>query len=99
MLNASQDHFVLVVSEFLYIPWKYLREQVASRMSARDENTCTPSITIAASETFQACITEYLKEQVRAMLSLENRVKLIGKTSSYCLLASCRSAIILQRNF
>ncbi|KAH7671411.1 DNA polymerase epsilon subunit 1 protein [Dioscorea alata] len=62
--KMTQDHFVLVVSEFLYIPWKYSREQVASRMSARDGNTCTPSITITASETLQACITEYLKEQI-----------------------------------
>lgn len=62
--NAKQDHFVLIVSEFLYIPWKYLKEQVATRTTMRDDNACTQSITITAAEAFEVCVTEYLKDQV-----------------------------------
>ena len=59
-----QDHFILIVSEFMYIPWKYAREQAAIRASVRDGNLCTPSITGAAAEAFESHMTEYLREQV-----------------------------------
>ena len=59
-----QDHFVLIVSEFMYTPWKYAREQAANRASARNSDSCTPSITATAAEVFESHITEYLKEQV-----------------------------------
>lgn len=59
-----QDHFVLIVSEFMYIPWKYAQEQAASRAAARNVDSCTPSITAAAAEAFESHITEYLKVQV-----------------------------------
>ncbi|XP_072950830.1 DNA polymerase epsilon catalytic subunit A-like [Typha angustifolia] len=62
--KATQDHFVLIVSEFLYIPWKHLKEQVATRTAARDDTSCTPSITITAAENLENCITEYLKDQI-----------------------------------
>ncbi|XP_031270603.1 DNA polymerase epsilon catalytic subunit A-like [Pistacia vera] len=59
-----QDHFVLVVSEFMYIPWKYAQKQAVSRASLRDGNLCTPSITVAAAETFESHMAEYLKGEI-----------------------------------
>ncbi|EHA8586834.1 hypothetical protein COCNU_scaffold001050G000020 [Cocos nucifera] len=62
--KITQDHFVLIVSEFLYIPWKHLKEQVATRATMRDDNSCTQSITITAAEALEVCVTEYLKDQI-----------------------------------
>lgn len=62
--KAAQDHFILIVSEFMYIPWKYAQEQAAIRASLRDGKSCTPSITAAAAESFETSLTEYLKEQI-----------------------------------
>ncbi|XP_040949366.1 DNA polymerase epsilon catalytic subunit A isoform X2 [Gossypium hirsutum] len=59
-----QDHFVLIVSEFLHTPWKYAQEQAANRTSSLDGSLCTPSITITAAENFEAHIVQYLKEQI-----------------------------------
>lgn len=64
-LVVIQDHFILIVSEFIYIPWKYAREQTAIRASMRDGNLCTPSISGGAAESFESHMTEYLREQVR----------------------------------
>ena len=54
----------MIVSEFMYIPWKYAQEQAASSAAARNGDSCTPSITGAAAEAFESHVTEYLKEQV-----------------------------------
>ncbi|KAA8544223.1 hypothetical protein F0562_022235 [Nyssa sinensis] len=62
--KATQDHFISVVSEFIYIPWKYTQDQAAIRASLRDGNLCTPSITGAAAETFELHMTEYLREKI-----------------------------------
>ncbi|KAK9279688.1 hypothetical protein L1049_013368 [Liquidambar formosana] len=62
--KATQDHFVLIVSEFMYIPWKFAQEQAVVRVSVQDGTTCTPSITAAAAEIFESHMTEYLKEQI-----------------------------------
>ncbi|XP_058215283.1 DNA polymerase epsilon catalytic subunit A-like isoform X2 [Rhododendron vialii] len=62
--KTTQDHFILIVSEFIYIPWKYAREQTAIRASMRDGNLCTPSISGAAAESFESHMTEYLREQI-----------------------------------
>ncbi|GMN61114.1 hypothetical protein TIFTF001_030195 [Ficus carica] len=59
-----QDYFVFIVSQFLYIPWNYARKQAAIRSSLQDGNLCTPSITVAAAETFESHLTEYLKGQI-----------------------------------
>ncbi|KAK8513325.1 hypothetical protein V6N12_052522 [Hibiscus sabdariffa] len=59
-----QDHFVLIVSEFLHTPWKYAQEQAANRASSLDGSLCTPSITITAAESFEAHIVKYLKDQI-----------------------------------
>ncbi|OVA03605.1 DNA-directed DNA polymerase [Macleaya cordata] len=62
--KVTQDHFVLIVSEFLYIPWKHAQEQAANRVSSGDGNFCTPSITGAAAETFELRMAGFLKEQI-----------------------------------
>ncbi|XP_057955577.1 DNA polymerase epsilon catalytic subunit A-like [Malania oleifera] len=62
--KTTQDHFILIVSEFMYIPWKHAQEQQAIRASVNDGDLCTPSITASAAEKFESCITEYLKEQI-----------------------------------
>ncbi|URE33478.1 DNA polymerase [Musa troglodytarum] len=63
--RVTKDHFVLIVSEFLYIPWKYLKEQVLIRTTnMMDDSTSTQSITVTAAETLEACVNEYIKEQI-----------------------------------
>ncbi|WOK95843.1 DNA polymerase epsilon catalytic subunit A-like [Canna indica] len=62
--TVTQDHFVLIVSEFLYIPWKYLKEQVLARTTVTSDGTCTQSITVRASETLEGSVNEYIKEQI-----------------------------------
>jgi len=59
-----QDHYVFIVSQFMYIPWNYTRKQAAVRASVQNGDSCTPSINIGAAEAFESEITEYIKEQV-----------------------------------
>ena len=59
-----QDHFVFIISQFLYIPWNYATKQAEARASLPLGDTCTPSITVAAAESFEYRVTEHLKEQV-----------------------------------
>ncbi|OAY51429.1 DNA polymerase epsilon catalytic subunit A [Manihot esculenta] len=59
-----QDHFVLIVSEFMFIPWDYAQKQAANRASLQNVSSCTPSITIAAAETFESHLVEYLRGQI-----------------------------------
>ncbi|KAI3706102.1 hypothetical protein L1987_76358 [Smallanthus sonchifolius] len=61
-----QDHFILIVSEFLYLPWKFAQDQVSKIANIRNGDSCTPSITAAAAETFQSCMTEHLREQIKS---------------------------------
>jgi DNA polymerase epsilon subunit 1 len=59
-----QDHYVFMVSQFMYIPWNYARKQAAIRASVLSGDSSTPSINIGAAEAFESEITEYIKEQV-----------------------------------
>ncbi|KAJ6368932.1 hypothetical protein OIU78_001326 [Salix suchowensis] len=59
-----QDHFVLIVSEFMFIPWDYAQKQAATREALRDGNSCTPSITVVAAENFESHMVEYIKGQI-----------------------------------
>lgn len=61
---SMQDHFILIVSEFMYIPRKYAREHAALRASTSDGDLCTPSITAALAETFDLQMAEDLKKKV-----------------------------------
>ncbi|KAG0453679.1 hypothetical protein HPP92_024983 [Vanilla planifolia] len=62
--KVTQDHFVLIVSEFLYLPWKFSKEYIAIDKSKRDSTMSTQSITVSAAETLEASVTNYLKEQI-----------------------------------
>lgn len=62
--KAIQDYFVVIVSEFIYLPWKHSQEQAALRAAARDGNTCTPSITISAAADVESEEISFLKEQI-----------------------------------
>ncbi|CAI9105576.1 OLC1v1004524C1 [Oldenlandia corymbosa var. corymbosa] len=64
--KLTQDHFILIVSEFMYIPWKFAQEQVAKRVCLGDGDLCTPSITAAVAETFEQQMTEDLKTKIRS---------------------------------
>ncbi|ESW04397.1 hypothetical protein PHAVU_011G091900 [Phaseolus vulgaris] len=59
-----QDHFVYIVSEFMYIPWNYAQNQAQIRASLQDGDTCTPSISIGTAVAFESEITEYIKGQI-----------------------------------
>ncbi|PIN09217.1 DNA-directed DNA polymerase [Handroanthus impetiginosus] len=61
--KAMQDHFILIVSEFLYFPWKYAQEEAAKRASAMDD-MCTPSITASTAEILGLRTTEFLKKKI-----------------------------------
>ncbi|XP_022957705.1 DNA polymerase epsilon catalytic subunit A-like [Cucurbita moschata] len=64
-----QDHFVFIISQFLYIPWNYATKQAEARESLPLGDTCTPSITVAAAESFEYHVTEHLKEQLSSYFS------------------------------
>ncbi|KAM0016354.1 putative DNA-directed DNA polymerase [Helianthus debilis subsp. tardiflorus] len=66
LLFMDQDHFTLIVSEFLYLPWKFAQDQASKRANVRDDDSCTPSITAAAAETFQSSFTEHLRKQIES---------------------------------
>ncbi|KAK9999535.1 hypothetical protein SO802_019138 [Lithocarpus litseifolius] len=59
-----QDHFVFIVSQFMYIPWSYAQKQAAIKASLQDGNLSTPSVTVAGAENFESHMTEYLKGQI-----------------------------------
>ncbi|KAJ9554747.1 hypothetical protein OSB04_009361 [Centaurea solstitialis] len=64
--KETQDHFILIVSEFMYLPWKFAQDEVSKRATIRDADLCTPSITAAAAEIFESCMTDHLREQIRS---------------------------------
>ncbi|GJU13188.1 glutamate receptor 2.8-like protein [Tanacetum coccineum] len=51
---------------YTYLPWKFAQDQANKRTNLTDEDgdSCTPSLTTAAGEIFQSCITEYLRDPV-----------------------------------
>lgn len=69
-LSFVQDHFILIVSEFLYFPWKFAQEEAAKRASGI-EDLCTPSITAATAEILESQMTEFLKKKVLCCVHLK----------------------------
>ncbi|KAK4492254.1 hypothetical protein RD792_003057 [Penstemon davidsonii] len=63
--SMAEDHFILTVSEFLYLPWKYAQEEAASRESAMGD-LCTPSITTSTAEILESQMTDFLKKKIRS---------------------------------
>ncbi|KAG9455053.1 hypothetical protein H6P81_007957 [Aristolochia fimbriata] len=62
--KATQDHFVMIVSEFMYIPWKYSQDQLTCIEASKDGKLCTPSITVTAAQNLESHITEHLREKI-----------------------------------
>lgn len=61
-----QDYFVVIVSEYIYIPWKHSQDRAAMLAATRDGGftSSTPSVTISAGSDLEAQEVAYLKEQV-----------------------------------
>ncbi|GKA98205.1 DNA polymerase epsilon catalytic subunit, partial [Tanacetum coccineum] len=66
--EETRDHFNSIVSDFIYLPSKFAQDQANKRTNIRDDDddSCTPSVTAAAGEIFQSCMTEYLREQIKS---------------------------------
>ncbi|GAB4856745.1 hypothetical protein Ancab_014659 [Ancistrocladus abbreviatus] len=62
--KAIQDHFILIISEFIYMPWNYAQEQAEIRVTIGDGELCTPSITAAVAQKVESHLTEYLKNLI-----------------------------------
>ncbi|XP_073146772.1 DNA polymerase epsilon catalytic subunit A-like [Henckelia pumila] len=77
--KSSQDHFILIVSEFLYLPWKYALEESEKRASAVG-TLCTPSITASTAEILESQMTEFLKIKIRSHFT-ERLLKLVSDPS------------------
>lgn len=74
--KATQDHFILIVSEFMYVPWKYAQEQATHRASSSSGDLCTPSITAALAETFDLQMAEDLKKKIQTYFT-EKLLKIV----------------------
>ena len=48
----------------MYRPWIFARDQVRKIEKIRDDDSCTPSITIAVAKMHESSMTEYLSEEV-----------------------------------
>ncbi|XP_073270441.1 DNA polymerase epsilon catalytic subunit A-like [Primulina huaijiensis] len=77
--KSTQDHFILIVSEFLYFPWKYTLEESEKRASAVG-NLCTPSITASTAEILESQMTEFLKIKIRSHFT-EKLLKIVSDPS------------------
>lgn len=101
-----QDHFVFIVSQFMYIPWSYAQKQAAIRASLQDGNLSTPSVTIAGAENFESHMTEYLKGQVwirmlvtKGCMTFDSSMWVNTNWIYVFLLIFYRSALTSQTNF
>ncbi|KAI5066379.1 hypothetical protein GOP47_0019003 [Adiantum capillus-veneris] len=64
--KVTQDYFIVIVSEFLYIPWKHAQEQAKFRAAAKAvaSTSCTPSVTVAAAANAELAESTFLKDQI-----------------------------------
>lgn len=99
-----QDYFIVVVSEFLYIPWKHAQEQAKLRAAAKAcaSTSCTPSVTVAAAANAEFAEATFLKDQVK----LSCFIMFFSKDVSECEFVKvmidfiiCRSPPISQTSF
>ncbi|KAL3628020.1 DNA polymerase epsilon catalytic subunit A [Castilleja foliolosa] len=63
LTKATQDHFILIVSEFLYLPWKFAQEEAKKRAISMSD-LCTPSITTSTADILESQMTEFLKKKI-----------------------------------
>ncbi|KAL4326663.1 hypothetical protein AHAS_Ahas13G0022600 [Arachis hypogaea] len=71
-----QDHFIVIVSQFLYIPWSYAQKQAGIRESMLNGDSCTPSINIGAAEALESEMIEYIKEQISSYFT-DNLLRIV----------------------
>jgi hypothetical protein len=66
-LVVVQDYFVVIVSEYIYIPWKHSQDRAAMLAATSDGGftSSTPSVTVSAGSDLEAQEVAYLKEQVQ----------------------------------
>ncbi|KAJ7294671.1 hypothetical protein O6H91_Y241800 [Diphasiastrum complanatum] len=65
--KLTQEYFIVIVSEYIYLPWKHSQEQAARLAASRLASTfCTPSVTVAAAADIQAEDAKFLKEQIES---------------------------------
>ncbi|KAL2635827.1 hypothetical protein R1flu_007306 [Riccia fluitans] len=62
--KVTQDYFVVIVSEYIYIPWKHARDEAAKRHEGLVSST--PSITVGAAADAEASEILFLKEKVKS---------------------------------
>jgi len=55
-LEVVQDYFVVIVLEYIYIPWKHSQDRVALITANKGGSlvSCTPSVTISAGTDMEA---------------------------------------------
>ncbi|QHO55197.1 DNA polymerase epsilon catalytic subunit A [Arachis hypogaea] len=76
LLFMDQDHFIVIVSQFLYIPWSYAQKQAGIRESMLNGDSCTPSINIGAAEALESEMIEYIKEQISSYFT-DNLLRIV----------------------
>ncbi|RYR70524.1 hypothetical protein Ahy_A03g017008 [Arachis hypogaea] len=74
--KSRQDHFIVIVSQFLYIPWSYAQKQAGIRESMLNGDSCTPSINIGAAEALESEMIEYIKEQISSYFT-DNLLRIV----------------------
>lgn len=91
---------MVIVSEYIYIPWKHSQDQAALLAAARggDFASSTPSVSISTASDAEAQEVSYLKEQVSKVASwciaillliLHNFNKKIFVLSSFLFILIC----------
>ncbi|RYR53666.1 hypothetical protein Ahy_A06g028876 isoform E [Arachis hypogaea] len=68
-IQTSCDQFIVIVSQFLYIPWSYAQKQAGIRESMLNGDSCTPSINIGAAKALESEMIEYIKEQISSFFT------------------------------
>ncbi|CAM6102738.1 unnamed protein product [Calypogeia fissa] len=62
--KATQDYFVVIVSEYIFIPWKHAEEKAARLAGDGGHISSTPSITLAGAATLEAEDVLFLRDKV-----------------------------------
>ncbi|XP_057534123.1 DNA polymerase epsilon catalytic subunit A-like [Amaranthus tricolor] len=62
--KSTQEHFVVMVSEFMYKPWEYALNHIADEAIFEDGDLSTPSISVPVAEKFEALLIEFVKDQI-----------------------------------
>nr|XP_043613660.1 DNA polymerase epsilon catalytic subunit A-like [Erigeron canadensis] len=87
----AQDYFMYIVSDFMYLPWKFAQDETRKRATIREDDSCTPSITAAAAENFESRMTDHLRKKIQSHFTntllrivddIDNNIKKTGKSQT-----------------